>query len=327
MLPIRNRISTFGVVTILGTLIASVMSSAASSADFEFEHMTIFGDSQSDSGNYFEATEEFVLPPFEPIPEAPYAIGGAHFSNGRTWIEQLAAALHTPVSANPAQRVPGVFTNYAFGRARARADAPSFPLFDLSSQVGLFLTDFGGAAPSEDLYVLWIGSNDVRDALVALATDPSGAASSVIITDAITAIADNMIALWTSGARSFLVLNSPDLAIIPAVRAEGPVVRAAAFQLSAAYNDGLNGALDSLEVILPGIQIVRIDVFSLLDAVVASPEAFDLANATDPCLMFGVVGRTTCSNPNRFLFWDGIHATTAGHEILAEAAAAALDIP
>jgi phospholipase/lecithinase/hemolysin len=134
-------------------------------------------------------------------------------------------------------------------------------------------------------------------------------------------------ALWSSGARSFLVLNSPDLAIIPVVRAEGPVVQGAALQLSAAYNNGLNDALDFLEAMLPGIQIVRIDVFSLLDAVVASPEVFGLANVTDPCLTFGVVGRTTCSNPNRYLFWDGIHATTAGHEILAEAAADALDVP
>jgi outer membrane lipase/esterase len=327
MLSVRNRIPSFGVAMILGTLIASVVSPAASSADFEFEHMTIFGDSLSDSGNFFEATGELSLPPYEPIAAAPYAIGGAHFGNGRTWIERLAATLHTPVSANPAQRVPGVFTNYAFGSARARSGAPAFPRFDLSSQVGLFLTDFDGAAPPEDLYVLWIGSNDVRDALFALATDPSGATSTGIIADAITAIVNNMGALWSSGARSFLVLNSPDLAIIPVVRAEGPIVQGAALQLSAAYNKGLNDALDFLEAMLPGIQIVRIDVFSLLDAVVASPEVFGLANVTDPCLTFGVVGRTTCSNPNRYLFWDGIHATTAGHEILAEAAADALDVP
>jgi phospholipase/lecithinase/hemolysin len=32
-----------------------------------------------------------------------------------------------------------------------------------------------------------------------------------------------------------------------------------------------------------------------------------------------------CAHPEDFLFWDGIHPTRAGHRILAERAAAALD--
>jgi phospholipase/lecithinase/hemolysin len=31
-----------------------------------------------------------------------------------------------------------------------------------------------------------------------------------------------------------------------------------------------------------------------------------------------------CATPNKFLFWDGIHPTVAGHRILAERANAAL---
>jgi phospholipase/lecithinase/hemolysin len=31
-----------------------------------------------------------------------------------------------------------------------------------------------------------------------------------------------------------------------------------------------------------------------------------------------------CANPGKFLFWDGIHPTKAGHRILAERARAAL---
>jgi lysophospholipase L1-like esterase len=42
---------------------------------------------------------------------------------------------------------------------------------------------------------------------------------------------------------------------------------------------------------------------------------------TDACLEgdeFG--GGTPCENPDVHLFWDGRHATAAGHSILAEAA-------
>jgi len=54
-----------------------------------FDETFTFGDSLSDAGNFFFETGDTVRAPFEPVPGAPYAIGGHHFSNGRTWIEQL----------------------------------------------------------------------------------------------------------------------------------------------------------------------------------------------------------------------------------------------
>lgn len=314
-----------GTTFVRSFLILVIILPAWASADTWFDQFIIFGDSLSDSGNFFVETGEFVRAPFDVIPSAPYAIGGHHFSNGRTWIEQLAAHLHTPESAFPALRgAPGVFTNYAFGRARARAGAPTFPQFDLGFQVDLFLSDFG-SAPPEALYVIWIGSNDVRDALVALATDPIGGTSVGIIQAAITATTNNLIALFSAGARTFLVLNLPDTSLTPAVRAQGPAVQAVARAFSVAYNDGLSAALDLLAT-LPTIEIIRLDVFSLVDAVVDSPPA-GFSNVRESCLAFGVIGRAICSRPNTHLFWDGVHPTKAGHGVLAEAAAEALSLP
>jgi phospholipase/lecithinase/hemolysin len=130
--------------------------------------LVVFRDSLSDPGNHFIAFGTSARQPYEPAPEASYAVGGHHFSNGATWAERLAADL-----GGPALSVPGLFTNYAVGRARARAGAPAFPDHDLRTQIGQFLTDFRGQAPSGDLYVVWIGANDVSDALSALAIDPS----------------------------------------------------------------------------------------------------------------------------------------------------------
>ena len=301
----------------------------ALAAEPAWEFIT-FGDSLSDSGNFFAETGETVKAPFGPVPNAPYAIGGHHFSNGRTWIEQLAARLHTPTSARPATRSPGVFTNYAFGRARARANAPDFPFFDLGTQVNLFFADFGGNAPPDATYVVWVGSNDARDALAALAVDPTGATSVAIIEDALTSIANNLIALYGAGARKFLVLGVPNLAITPGVRALGaqnPVIPIAAEQLSLAYNGGLITTLDGLEGLLPGTQILRLDTFSLLNALVADPESAGLENVTDACLKFGVVGGAICKRPNRHLFWDAAHPTAAGHGAVADAAAQVLSAP
>ena len=299
----------------------------AANAEKPSDDLVVFGDSLSDSGNFFTETGELLMAPYAPVPDAPYAIGGHHFSDGRTWIEQLAARLHVPRSAGPALRVPGVFTNYAFGRSRARANAPTFPFFDLSTQVNLFFADFGGQAPPNARFVIWSGSNDVRDALFALQVDPSGATTGAILESAIISIQNNIVALYGTGARKFLVLNVPNIGITPAVRALGaldPSIPVIAEQVSALYNAGLAQVLDGLGGFLDGVEILRLDTFAVLNAIVADPAAYGLTNVTDACLTFGVSNGAVCRGPKRFLFWDGAHPTTAGHGALAEAAAVVL---
>ena len=286
--------------------------------------LIIFGDSVSDSGNFFHQTGDVVKAPFEPIPDAPYAIGGHHFSNNATWVEQLAETLDLVPSAHPAVVRPGRFTNYAFGRARARAGAPVFPMFDLGSQVGLFLTDFGGTAPSDALYVVFIGSNDARDA----ANEAAGGGNPVpIIAASVTAISNNIVALFFSGAKTFVVLNVPNLGLLPAVP---DPFRPGATAITVGYNGALSGALDAVESIIGplGGQIIRVDTFALFNDVVADGGmAAGLSNVTDACLTFFVQGGAICEDPDAFLFWDGAHPTRAGHAILAAEVAGVLPAP
>ena len=169
------------------------------------------------------------------------------------------------------------------------------------------------------MYVIWIGANDLSDALNALATDPTGATSIGIIQQAIAAVAGNIQALWAAGARTLLIPNLPDLAITPAVRARGPNAQAAASQLSAAYNGALEQALQALGA-LPQIRLLRLDIPALLADVLVDPGDFGLTDVEDSCLAFGVVQGAVCERPDRYLFWDGEHPTRAGHHIIARAA-------
>jgi phospholipase/lecithinase/hemolysin len=305
--------------TILNWMLMALMLCCAALAEGRGcdNRFVAFGDSLTDPGNAYAATGVISTAPFSLIPSAPYA--SRTFSNGPTWAEWLAFGLGSPESGAPALVAPGAFTNYAVGGARAR---PGTGSFDLTAEVSLFLSDYGGLACSSPTYILWIGGDDLRDALTALATaaNPADgqAAAAAIIGAAVTGIADNVAALTASGARNFLILDAPDVSHAPAVRMLGSGAITAGAQLSAAFNSALAGAITQLQA-LPQVHIARYDDNALVARIIADPDEFWLRDVTDPCLRFGVVANTVCAEPWEFLFWDGIHPTTAGHRIVARA--------
>jgi phospholipase/lecithinase/hemolysin len=286
------------------------------------DRLVVFGDSLSDPGNAYLLLHKVDVPPFASlVPDAPYARGALHFSNGPTWIEQLSLIDHAFPSAGPALLVPTIFTNYAVGGARAGGTRP----FDLGAQVALFLQEHGPTVKGDALYAMWIGGDDLRDALAALATDPTGATSGGILQTALTNVGGNLMALYDAGARRFLIPNAPDIGKVPAVRPLGPAVQAAARQLVTQYNAALAAYVQNFAS-LPGVHVTSVDVFSLFDAVVAAPGTYGLTDSTHACIVPGTTVHPYCSHPNEYLFWDGLHPTVAGHRIVALQAAAALGI-
>lgn len=291
----------------------------------KIDRIAFFGDSLTDSGNNFIFTGQSTRMPFPVGPAAfSYDIGGHHYSNGQVWAEYLTSALQIPNSGKPSLRAAGgVFTNYAVGDARTRAGAPAFPFFDLTTQVSRFLSDFHGQVPANTLVVIWMGANDLDDALNALTTDPSGATSLVIAEDALAAIGTNLQTLYAAGARMFLIVDVPDLSKTPYVRFLGqsdPTIPVIASEFSTGFNVELAAGTAPLGV-LPGMQFFRFfDVDGLLNAVIASPSSFHLVNVTDRCTVPDVKGNAICDAPDTYLFWDGTHPTTAGHRIVAAAA-------
>ena len=288
-------------------------------AQTELRKAVIFGDSLSDPGNAYALTGAQVQAPFELVPSYPYGIGGHHLSNGRTWAERLGGHVITAASAGPAFRIPGLKMNYAVGSTRARPGQGPIPEADLTFQVERYLADFGGNARSRAVHVLFVGGNDLRDALASLQSDPSGATSQAILADALGAIAANVQTLSLAGASEFIVMNGPDISLTPAVQLFGPLVVGAAQQLVAGYNVGFTQTIDGLEAGLPGVQITRVDVAAILNEIVANPDQYQLVNTTDTCLRFDVTRQAICDHPNDYLFWDGVHPTRAGHRAIAKA--------
>ncbi len=287
-----------------------------------FTQIVAFGASLSDPGNAFALRGGTNTPPdydMDPllVPSAPYARGGLHFSNGATWIEQFARSTGLAGSTRPAFRSAGEGTNYAVGGARAYEDGVNV---NLSSQVDAFLQEVGGVAPADGLYTIEMGGNDIRDALVAF---PNG--HGAILQGAITSIAGNVGRLYGAGARTFIVWRAPNVGATPAIQTLDrlkPGAKALATGLTQAFNAGLDGAVAQLSM-LPGIRIVRLDAFRLLNDLIADGSAFGLTNVTSACVTPNTAP-FTCQNPDEYLFWDGIHPTKAVHAIIAQEAAAAL---
>jgi phospholipase/lecithinase/hemolysin len=273
----------------------------------------VFGDSLSDPGNLFALTRTNNVPPSYDVdavlvPSAAYAEGGHHLSNGPTWIEDLARSRALAAYVGPAWREStSPAANYAIAAARAHNDGAPIPGF--SVQVGRFLQDVGGSAASTALYVVEFGGNDIRDALT------SGAPS--IVTLAVTSISDNIEALYGAGARRFLVLNAPNMSLLPSIRAFGPAAAAAAGQLTLLFNGSLSTALANLQNQHTDIQIVQFNLYAALTNIYRNPSAFGLTEVNAPCITPDVAPYK-CINPDEYLFWDGIHPTKAVHAVLAQ---------
>lgn len=304
-------------------LAVAIVTAASSQAQTHgYRSIVVFGDSLSDTGNFADLTQAkygFRVPG----PIADYTNG--RFTDGidtipyarrfdGVWIEQLAAML----PARPAVKASlDGGTNYAYGDATADGGSgvihfgPGGFYSVTVNNIGQQITDYLAHHPKitpGTLFVLWGGANDVLNAT-----------SSTDVIDAAIDEAANVNRLAAAGATQFLVLNLPPLGDAPGV--VGTPASTAANQASVLFNSTLSAALDLVTAFHAGrhLHVHRLNVFSLLQSVVASPAKFALTNVTQPSQGMIAV------NPDQYLFWDDQHPTTAAHHILALAALKLLD--
>ena len=256
-------------------------------ADTPFSKIVSFGDSLSDTGNAHLLT-------------GGYFPANTRISNGPLWIEQLAETLGMELQAEDQYAVAGARTdqdnlNAFFGLPLANTG--------LQSQVAAYLQDSGpdGADP-DALHTVWIGPNDVFTLLY------FGGDLNTTIRNALLNTARAVALLSSRGARHILVANLPDLGLTPFGLDRGPLFSAQLSYLTDGYNAALRQALNTLES--GGIRTIRLDAADLIRDIAADPAAFGLVNATDEALGSG-------DDADGYLFWDGVHPTTAGHRAVA----------
>jgi phospholipase/lecithinase/hemolysin len=107
------------------------------------------------------------------------------------------------------------------------------------------------------------------------------------------------------GVKKILVANLPNLGLLPATRASANSTRLSA--LTQAHNQGLRRSLKLLNQKYSDLQILTLDANTLYREAITNPAGFGFTNVISACLSSSRV----CGNPDQFLFWDGIHPTTA----------------
>ena len=268
-----------------------------------------FGDSLSDNGNLFLNTGN---------PPAPYFQG--RFSNGPVWTELLNGPMNRFWQPNPFfVPTPGANTaniNAAVGGARADNGVNlNGPLPSVGTQVGAFALT-GGTFGANDLVTMQGGANDLFQYFTL-----NGFANNVGITTAgqtaATAFVQDVGLAIGLGAKKLLVANMPDLGGTPAYG--GVALSANAGTLATqTYNGFWDAGLKQLAAANNGVNIIQMDVYTLVNLVKANPAAFGFSNVTQPCIaVISCVGGNAATQ-NSFLFWDTVHPTARAHALQAQ---------
>jgi len=264
-----------------------------------------FGDSLTDAGNDYIASDG-ILPTGK-----IYSDG--RFSNGPVWVQDLAKDLGLP-AVTPS--LDGG-TDFAYGGAETGQEPlhTANPI-DLPSQFLQFLFEDPDPRPNA-IYALSIGANDLLDAIPEDAKHPAEAVADVkaAVSNEVAFVAD----LASVGAKSFVILNVPNLGVTPS---EAGTIASVATSLSALYDSLLSSELASLGA-KDHLTIDLVNTYQLIDAAIADPAKYGLTNVTTPVWTGNYENpssgtlNATGSAQNGYLFFDHLHPTATGHQAIA----------
>ena len=97
-------------------------------------------------------------------------------------------------------------------------------------------------------------------------------------------------------------------------------------QLTQAHNQQLASTISSLRTSNPDLNIYSVDVNSLFNTVRATPAKFGFKDVTTACVTGNFLQVTNiCDNPDDFLFFDDVHPSSRAHNLIAQAALAAVN--
>src|SRR5687768_3155359 len=280
-----------------------------------FSSLHTFGDSLSDAGDSPSAVMSIYkilnnnCDPLHFCP--PYDDG--RLSNGPVASEYLAESLF------PGGVTTSNFRSYAVGGATSgignngdiggsATDKGELGLPGMRQELDRYISDSGGSADPNGLYLVWGGGGDylTHDSPVAAAQNIGGYVNT----------------LAAAGARHILVPNLADLGHTPLARSEGEESQAQAYTI--VFNNELATQLGNVGSSFPTTDIFQFDTYSFLNNILQDPANFGFSDTQNACVSLLVF---SCDSPESHLYWDSVHPTTQAHALLATAFIGAVPEP
>ncbi|GLK88828.1 esterase [Pseudomonas turukhanskensis] len=308
----------------------------AQAARLPYSNLIVFGDSLNDAGQFPDAggppgsSLRFTNrtgPDYANNNNEPYAPVNATLLGGKMGINAGQLGASTSV-LGPQQGVPDG-NNWATGGYTTQQILASITgVSSVSGAGGVVIRERPGylasnafAADPNALYYLNGGANDFFQGLVTNPTDAGAAGGR---------LADSAHALQQAGARYLMVWLLPDLGLTPLNY--GTPGQTPLSQLSAAFNQALVSDLERVPA-----QVIPLNVPVLFSEIVASAESFGMLGTT--ALLSTCFSGSNCTanptyglggsnpSPDKLLFNDSVHPTSAAHRIIADYAYSLLVAP
>lgn len=280
--------------------------------DGRIHTMVSLGDSLSDT----DATSNLL---YHYVPHRATWFAG-HFTNGWVWTEYAAHELgvqpYNEAWGGAGSQTQPVLDWFPGSTWLARVGyGLRLPSIELQSQLyGEHVTSVLPRAPDETLYTLMIGGND----FIGYDETPE---------TVLAAVGETVRKLITvDGAKNIVIMNLPDISAAPILNGGSrTAIRPRVQARLDAYDAQLPVLLARLVAQYPQAHLTLFDTRTAFDAVLKNPAAHGFIDAARSCLVdpselyaSPAPLRPDCSGRN-YVFWDGLHPTTAVHEILGRA--------
>ncbi|WP_426690517.1 autotransporter outer membrane beta-barrel domain-containing protein [Rhodanobacter ginsengiterrae] len=292
---------------------------AAHAGSVPFNNVVVFGDSLSDTGQFFSTAlndyTKFTVNPGD--------------------VTVQIVARNYGFNLQPS-RVGG--SDYAFGGSGVVTDdnGPDPAIPTITEQVTGYLAN-GAKADPHSLYMVWGGANDIfyHSTQYGLHTlIPSLGETAAQASGNINAAATQELVLINqlkqAGANYVVVFNLPDIGATPSAHANEalvPGISAYLTSVSQSYNATLNAGL--------GTHTLGVNTFGLFEQIIANPGKYGFTNITTPACNDAGGSSHDCDGSTlvapgaaqTYLFADGVHPTPATHAMLAQVVMSELQAP
>ena len=273
----------------------------------EFTSLFVIGDSLSDPGNLFAATDG------ETPASPPYFMG--RFSDDLVFADYLAQGF--------AEASTG---NFAFGGAQAVPDDDGIP--DLPEQLAALSAVPQAAFGERGLATILLGANDIFGALEADAEEVLVAENAA---DAVLGAAREALTL---GLSEVAVFTLPRLDTTPLYTLFRPDLADEALLAEQAFNARLDAGLAGLQA--EGLPVTRVDSQAFFAMLLSDPGSYGIEETVLPCIFPSEEAAAAFGQPQvcdleteapERAFFDSVHPNGVVHAAFADYAADAITAP